>query len=140
MINELDSSITTYRYDAGTAALTPLQIVPTLPGDFTGNNTAAEIAVAKSGRYLFGSNRGHDSVAHFAINGAELSLVGHTSVGGKYPRHITLDPSGAFLFAANQNSNNVTSFAVDRATGKLTPSGTPLQTAIPVCVLPTRLG
>ena len=79
-------------------------------------------------------------MAHFAVNGAELALVGPTPVGGKYPRHITLDPSGQFLFAANQNSSLVTSFAVDRASGKLTPSGTPLKTEIPVCVLPTRLG
>jgi 6-phosphogluconolactonase len=79
-------------------------------------------------------------VAHFAVDGSGLALVGHTPVGGKSPRHITLDPSGRFLFAANQDSNNVTSFAVDRASGRLTPSGTPLQTAIPVCVLPTRLG
>jgi 6-phosphogluconolactonase len=135
--NELDSTIVSCSYADG--KLTPGQVLKTAPSGGV-RNYPAEVLVSGDGKHVYLSNRGHDSVAHFAVNGSELSLVGHTPVGGKYPRHITLDPSGAFLFAANQNSNNVTSFAVDRATGGLTPSGTPLQTAIPVCVLPTRLG
>ncbi|MFS8101822.1 lactonase family protein [Lentzea alba] len=135
--NELDSTIVACGYADG--KLTPGQVLKTAPAGGA-RNYPAEVVVSGDGKHVYLSNRGHDSVAHFAVNGSELALVGHTSVGGKYPRHVTLDPSGSFLFAANQNSNNVTSFAVDRATGKLTPSGTPLQTAIPVCVLPTRLG
>lgn len=135
--NELDSTIVACAYADG--KLTPGQVLRTAPAAGV-RNYPAEVLVSADGRHVYLSNRGHDSVAHFAVNGAELTLTGHTPVGGKYPRHITLDPSGTLLFAANQNSNNVTSFAVDRATGALTPSGTPLQTAIPVCVLPTRLG
>jgi 6-phosphogluconolactonase len=135
--NELDSTIVSCGYADG--KLTPGQSLKTAPAGGA-RNYPAEVLVSGDGKYVYLSNRGHDSVAHFAVNGSELTLVGTTPVGGKYPRHITLDPSGAFLFAANQNSNNVTSFAVDRTTGKLTPSGTALQTPIPVSVLPTRMG
>jgi 6-phosphogluconolactonase len=135
--NELDSTIVTCSYANG--KLTPGQVLGTVPPG-SPTNYPAEVLVSADGRHVYLSNRGHDSVAHFAVTGTGLTLVGHTSVGGRYPRHITFDPTGALLFAANQNSNNVTSFTVDRATGGLTPSATPLQTAIPVCVLPTRLG
>ncbi len=135
--NELNSTIVTCAYADG--KLTPGQVLKTAP-DGPVRNYPAEVLVSADGRHVYLSNRGHDSVAHFAVDGAELALVGHTPVGGKYPRHITFDPTGSFLFAANQNSNLVTSFAVDAATGGLTPSGTPLGTEIPVCVLPARLG
>lgn len=132
--NELDSTIVSCAYADGT--LTPGQVLKTVP-DGTGDNFPAEVLVSADGRYVYLSNRGHDSVARFAVEGAGLSLAGFTPVGGEYPRHITFDPSGKFLFAANQNSSLVTSFAVDAASGELTPSGTPLKTEIPVCVLPT---
>ena len=103
-------------------------------------NDPAEVLVSADGKHVYLSNRGHDSIAHFAVNGSGLTMAGTTAVGGKYPRHITFDPTGSLLFAANQNSNNVTSFTVDKATGRITSSGAALQTAIPVCVLPTRLG
>ncbi len=135
--NELDSTIVSCAYADG--KLTPGQVLKTAP-PATVRNYPAEVLVSGDGKHVYLSNRGHDSVAHFAVEGAGLTLVGTTPVGGKYPRHITLDPSGRFLFAANQNSSLVTSFAVDAATGGLKPSGTPLKTAIPVCVLPTRLG
>ncbi|MEV6241960.1 lactonase family protein [Lentzea sp. NPDC051838] len=135
--NELDSTIVVCAYADG--KLTPGQVLKTAPATSV-RNYPAEVLVSGDGKHVYLSNRGHDSIAHFTVTATGLSLVGHTPTGGKYPRHAVLDPSGAFLFAANQNSNNVTSFAVDRATGKLTPSGTPLTTAIPVCVLPTRLG
>ncbi|GHH63396.1 lactonase family protein [Lentzea cavernae] len=135
--NELDSTIVSCAYADG--KLTPGQVLPTAPSGGV-KNYPAEVLVSGDGKHVYLSNRGHDSIAHFAVDGTGLTLVGTTPVGGKYPRHITFDPSGALLFAANQNSNNVTSFTVDKATGKLTPSGTALQTAIPVCVLPTRLG
>ncbi|MEU0882728.1 lactonase family protein [Lentzea sp. NPDC005914] len=135
--NELDSTIVVCSYADG--KLTPGQSLKTAPSGGA-RNYPAEVLVSGDGKHVYLSNRGHDSVAHFSVSGSELALVGHTPVGGKYPRHIALDASGGFLFAANQNSNNVTSFAVDRASGKLTPSGTALQTPIPVCVLPTRLG
>jgi 6-phosphogluconolactonase len=135
--NELDSTIVSCAYADG--KLTPGQVLKTVPAGSVAN-FPAEVLVSGDGKHVYLSNRGHDSVAHFAVNGSELALVGHTPVGGKSPRHITFDPSGRFLFAANQDSNLVTSFAVDRVSGTLTPSGTPLKTEIPVCVLPTRLG
>ncbi|MFD5828101.1 lactonase family protein [Lentzea sp. NPDC060358] len=135
--NELDSTIVACAYADG--KLTPGQVLETAP-PATERNYPAEVLVSADGRFVYLSNRGHDSVAQFAVDGAGLTLVGHTPVGGEYPRHITFDPTGSFLFAANQNSSLVTSFAVDGATGGITPSGTPLKTEIPVCVLPTRLG
>ncbi|WP_245983631.1 lactonase family protein [Lentzea flaviverrucosa] len=135
--NELDSTIVTCAYANGT--LTPGQVLKTVPSG-SPTNYPAEVLVSADGRHVYLSNRGHDSIAHFTVGGSGLTMVGTTAVGGRYPRHITFDPTGSLLFAANQNSNNVTSFTVDKATGRITPSGTPLQTAIPVCVLPTRLG
>lgn len=135
--NELDSTIVVSAYDNG--KLTPGQSLKTAPSGSV-RNYPGEVFVSPDGRFVYLSNRGHDSVAVFAVDGSSLKLVETTPVGGKFPRHITLDPSGRFLFAANQNSNLVTTFAVDPATGRLTPSGTPLKTQIPVCVLPTRLG
>ncbi|TWP48204.1 lactonase family protein [Lentzea tibetensis] len=135
--NELDSTIVVCAYDNG--KLTPGQVLKTAPSSPV-RNYPAEVFVSPDGRFVYLSNRGHDSVAVFSVDGATLKLVETTPVGGKYPRHITLDPTGRFLFAANQNSNLVTSFAVDSATGKLKAAGTPLKTQIPVCVTPTRLG
>jgi 6-phosphogluconolactonase len=142
--NELDSTIVTATYDAATGKLVPVQTLSTLPSGApsTPRNYPAEILVAKDGRFVYLSNRGHDSVALFAVEqgGARLRFVEAVPTGGKFPRHITLDPSGRFLFAANQNSNSVTTFKVDPATGRLRSSGVPLTTPIPVCAVPTRLG
>ena len=95
--------------------------------------------MSHDGRFLYLSNRGHDSVAVFAVErgGASLRLVEATPVGGKFPRHIVLDASGRFLLAANQNSDTITTFAVDRSTGKLRQTGT-TASPIPVCVALTR--
>ncbi|WP_141977812.1 lactonase family protein [Saccharothrix saharensis] len=137
--NELDSTIVVAAYDRG--VLTPGQKVGTLPADVpTGpRNYPAEIVVSHDGRFLYLSNRGHDSVAVFAVErgGASLRLVEVTPVGGKFPRHIVLDASGRFLLAANQNSDTITTFAVDRSTGKLRQTGT-TASPIPVCVALTR--
>lgn len=133
--NELDSTIVVAAYDRG--ALKPGQKVSTLPAGAptTPRNYPAEILVSADGRFAYLSNRGHDSVAVFAVErgGAALRLVEATPVGGKFPRHITLDATGRFLLAANQNSDNITTFAVDRATGKLRQVGT-VDAPIPVCV------
>jgi 6-phosphogluconolactonase len=133
--NELDSTVVVAAY--GDGVLTPGQKVSTLPAGTptTPPNYPAEILVSPDGRHVYLSNRGHDSVAVFAVErgGAELRLVEATPVGGKFPRHITLDRSGRFLLAANQNSNNITTFAVDRATGKLRKVGD-FASPIPVCV------
>ncbi|WP_447006586.1 lactonase family protein [Saccharothrix isguenensis] len=133
--NELDSTIVVAAYDRG--VLTPGPKVSTLPAGAptTPRNYPAGILVSPDGRNAYLSNRGHDSVAVFAVErgGAELRLVETTPVGGRFPRHITLDGSGRFLLAANQNSNNITTFAVHRSTGTLRQVAT-FDSPIAVCV------
>jgi 6-phosphogluconolactonase len=137
VVNELDSTITTYQLDPGRGVLKPLQIVPTLPETYTGNNTGAEIAVAPSGRFLYASNRGHDSIAIFAVDSrtATLSVVGWESTQGRTPRYFALDPPGTHLYAANQNSDTVVIFRIDQATGKLTPAGETIKVASPSTIV-----
>ncbi|WP_245996703.1 lactonase family protein [Streptomyces armeniacus] len=139
--NELDSTVTAYAYDASTGALTPGETWPTLPdGEDPGTrNYPSEVAVSADGRYLYLANRGHDSVAWFAVEdgGAALSIAGTVPCGGTWPRHISLSPSGAVLFSGNQNSNNVGIFNVDPDNGAPTASGDPFATASLGCVLPT---
>jgi 6-phosphogluconolactonase len=137
VINELDSTITTYHFDPDKGALKPVQVVTTLPSTYTGNNTGAEIAVAPSGRFLYGSNRGHDSIAIFAIDTATggLTPVGWESTQGRTPRFFTLDPSGALLLAANQNSDTVVIFRVNQATGRLAPTDQIIKVASPTTIV-----
>ena len=136
VINELDSSLTTFRYDAAKGTLTPFETVSTLPRDFTGLSFCADIHVAKSGRFLYGSNRGHNSIVVFAIDhhNGRLSLVEHVSTEGKWPRNFTLDPSERFLLVANQHTDNVTIFRVDQQTGRLTFTGQSVEIPSPVCL------
>jgi len=125
VIGELASTITAFNWDAEAGTLTAFQTVSTLPNDFTGESTCADIHVTPSGRFIYGSNRGHDSLAGFAIDEASgrLSPTGHTPSGGKTPRNFAIDPTGSFVLAANQGSDNVTIFRLDPATGELTPTG-----------------
>ena len=125
VINELDSTITTYRFDPDRGTLSSVQVITTLPPSFTGNSTTAEIAVAPSGRFVYGSNRGHDSVAIFSVEETTgvLAPVGWEPTQGKTPRFIGLDPSGTFLYAANQDSDTIVVFRVDGATGRLKATG-----------------
>lgn len=137
LANELDSSIETYSYDAEQGALKPLQILPATPSSFTGDNTAAGIAIAPSGRHVYLSNRGHDSLAIYAVdekNGL-LSAVGWQPTQGRGPRFFTLDPSGKLLYAANELTDTVVAFWVDEATGALTPTGQLVRTGSPTCIL-----
>lgn len=135
-INELNSTITSYHWNGRTGALTTGASVSTLPANFPGTNSTAEIVVDAAGKFVYGSNRGHDSIAVFMVKptGA-LSLVGHTPTGGKAPRHFAIDPTGRWLVAANQDSNTVTVFRRDAASGRLTAAGTPHEAPKPVCVL-----
>ncbi|NUT49049.1 MAG: lactonase family protein, partial [Saccharothrix sp.] len=137
--NELDSTIVVAEYDRG--VLRPGAKVGTLPAGAptSPRNYPAEILVSRDGRFVYLSNRGHDSVAVFAVErgGAALRLVEATPVGGRFPRHLELDASGRFLLAANQNSDTVTTFEVDRSTGTLRLTGT-AAAPIPVCVALTR--
>jgi len=136
VINELASTITVFSYQADQGRLKPIQTISTLPEGFTGSNTTAEVQVHPSGRFLYGSNRGHDSLAIFAIDPQSGKLVpkGHVSTQGRSPRNFGLEPTGAYLAAANQDSDNVVLFRIDPQTGQLTPSGQPIQVSMPVCV------
>jgi len=135
-INELGSTITAFAYDAAAGALKELQTVSTLPKDYSGSNDDADIHVHPSGKFLYGSNRGHDSIAVFSIEPDQgtLTLVEHVSTEGKTPRNFGIDPSGTYLFAANQNSDNIVVFRIDAKTGRLTPTGQTIEVPSPVCV------
>jgi 6-phosphogluconolactonase len=136
VLNELDSTIATYRFDAERGALTALQVMSTLPNDFTGYSTTAEIAVSPDGRFVYGSNRGHDSVTIFAANPEGLlSVVGWQPTQGAGPRFIGLDPAGHFLHAANEQGDTVVTFRVDGNSGKLTPTGQVIKNASPVTIV-----
>lgn len=137
VINEMGNTITAFRWDGGKGTLTEVQSVPTLPSDskVTGSTTA-EVVVHPSGKFVYGSNRGHDSIAAYAWDaaGEKLTLVGHTPTGGKTPRNFNLDPTGQWLLAANQGSGSVNVFKVDPATGKLTATHESAAIDKPVCV------
>lgn len=135
VINELQSTITRFAYEKGTGKLTEKQTISTLPADFQGSSTTAEVQVHPSGKFVYGSNRGHDSIAVFAVapGSGELSLVQNASTQGKTPRNFRFDLTGHYLFAGNQDSNTFVTFKVDPATGRLTPTGTPQTLGAPVC-------
>ena len=136
---ELDSTVVVCGFDPASGRLTPGAAQPTAP---TGpvRNYPAEVVVSADGRFVYLSNRGHNSVAVFATDrgGAALRPLGTVPCGGDWPRHLSLDPTGTLLFVANQRSGNVVSVRVNRGTGALTPSGSELATPTPVCVLPAR--
>lgn len=137
VINELSSTITTFRYDADRGELSVTDVVSTLPDDFDRNkNTTAEIAVAPNGRFLYGSNRGHNSIAVYALDAAtgKPTLVAHCPTLGEMPRNFAIDPTGTFLLAANQRTGNVVVFRIDRETGALAATGHSVSLPTPVCV------
>jgi 6-phosphogluconolactonase len=136
VINELGNSITQFARKDAKSPFQLVETVPTLPADFAGSNTCADIHIHPNGKLLFGSNRGHDSIVAYRIDpeSGKLTLVGHTPSGGNQPRNFALDPSGRFLYAAHQKSGNVVGFQVDAETGKLTPLGVELKIPTPVCV------
>ena len=109
----------------------------TVPAGFTQQTDTAEIAVRADGKFVYGSNRGHDSIAIFAVDATtgKLTAAGHQPTLGKKPRHFAIDPTGTYLLAANQESDNIAVFRIDRATGGLTPVGQPFSVPRPVCVL-----
>ncbi|MGA8490753.1 MAG: lactonase family protein, partial [Terriglobales bacterium] len=136
VINEMQSSVVAYSYDASTGALHELQTISALPKGFSGENTAAEIEIDPSGKFLFASNRGDDSIAVFAID-SHTGLLTHVETDptvGKTPRNFAIDPTGSWLLAANQDSDNIVIFHIDRETGHLKPTGDVLQAASPVCL------
>jgi 6-phosphogluconolactonase len=136
VINELTSTITAFAYHAERGNLKELQTLTTLPADFTGNNTTAEVQVHPSGKFLYGSNRGHDSIAMFTIDPAtgKLTALGQHPSGGKTPRNFGIDPTGAFLVAAHQDSNSVVVHQIDPATGRLSATEHQVEVPTPVCI------
>ena len=136
VINELDSTVTSFTYNESNGTLTLMETVSTLPGDFSGVTYCADIHVSASGRFLYGSNRGHNSIVVFKIDPrtGKLTLVEHVSTGGDWPRNFVLDPYGSVLLVANQRSDNIVSFSIDRETGRLQPTGVVQQIPSPVCL------
>ncbi|MFB5759574.1 lactonase family protein [Paenibacillus medicaginis] len=138
VINEVDSTVTSFAYDAEAGTLTEIETVPTLPEGFEGENTTAEITVSEDGAYVYGSNRGHDSIVVYAVdaNTGKLSLVQHVPVQGQHPRHFALTPGGNYLIAANRDTNNIVTFRVDKTSGRLEYTGLSVSVSKPVCVQP----
>ena len=133
---ELDSTLTVFSWDAERGLLQHVQVISTLPEGWQGVNYPAEVVVAGSGRFVYMSNRGHDSIASFAVDAATGSLtpIGHEPTQGAFPRHFALDPTGAFMLVANQNGDNVVVFRVNGETGQLAPTGQMVTVPMPVCV------
>ncbi len=135
-ITELSSTITSFAYDKKLGALKELQTVSALPQGFTGESYCADIHVSPDGRFLYGSNRGHDSLVVHAIDSSgRLTYVEHVLTRGRWPRSFAIDPTGRYLLVANQHTNNIFSFQRDLQTGKLTPVGEALEIPAPVCLL-----
>ena len=136
VLNEIGSTVATWYWEAERGHLRPAQILPALPPDYTGENTCAEIAVSSGGRFVYCSNRGHDSVAIFAADPATglLASAGWIPSQGRTPRFIAFDPSCRFLYAANEQSDTVVTFRADPATGRLTPAGQAVRNASPVTI------
>lgn len=136
VMNELNSTVTVFDYDSTTGSLTEKQTITTLPNSFTDWNSTADIHVHPNGKFLYGSNRGHDSIVSYSINETtgELSFLAHTSTEGEFPRNFAIYPTGTFLFAANQNSDSITIFNLDTETGALTYTGNALSANTPVCI------
>ncbi len=134
LINELNGTITSYRYTD--ELFQELEIVPTLPADFSGENTCADIHVHPSGRFLYGSNRGHNSIVVYAIDGetGALTFVGHHGTLGDWPRGFAIDPTGRFLIVANQRSHDLFTFYIDQQTGVLEPTGQKVEIPAPICI------
>ena len=137
VINELDSTLTTYRLDQQAGALEPLQRLSSLPETFTGNSRAAGIMVDAAGRTVYASNRGHDSIAVFRVdpNTGLLTFSGADPTGGRTPRFFTLAPDGRFLYALNEDSDTIVPMRVDGRSGRLSPSGIAVASGSPVCLV-----
>ena len=136
LINELDSTLAVLSYDGRKGAFKELQIVSTLPEGFDGENSCADVQVSPGGAFVYGSNRGHDSIVIFRIDRrtGKVVCVGHESSGGKTPRNFAIDPTGGFLLACNQDSDTIVTFRIDPNTGRLLPTGGVTHAPTPVCV------
>lgn len=136
VVNERQSSLSCYRYDANTADISLVQTIPSIPADYTMNNSPADVHVHPNGKFVYSSNRGHNSIAIFRIDEASgrMTLVDIASTQGSTPRGFNFEPTGRFLFAANQGTGSIVTFAVDGESGKLMPTGAKVDVPRPVCV------
>ncbi|MHC4559972.1 MAG: lactonase family protein, partial [Planctomycetota bacterium] len=142
VINELDCTVTAFAYESSSGALTQIQTVTTLPKGFDGFNTCAEVSVHPSGKFLYGSNRGHNSIVVYRIDPVEgtLAFVEHERADIKTPRNFNIDPIGKFCLVANQGKDSVVVFRIDQETGALEPTAHKISVARPVCVRFLRPG
>jgi 6-phosphogluconolactonase len=136
VVNEMDSTVNAYHWDSSRGELKPFQRVPTTPTTYVGDNTAAEIAITPSGKFVYASNRGHDSIAIFAVDEKTgmIAAIGWESVQGGKPRFFGADPAWTHLYAANENSHTIVVFRIDHDSGKLTPTGQVIETGSPSCI------
>jgi 6-phosphogluconolactonase len=136
VVTEMGHTVTVFSNDVTDGRLQSVQTIATLPKDFKGRNDDAEIQMHPSGKFVYASNRGEDTIAIYAIDKSKgtLTQVGSVPTGGKEPRSFEIDPTGTLLFAENQKSDNITIFKIDQKTGQLTPTGKVLEVASPVCV------
>jgi 6-phosphogluconolactonase len=135
-IHELNNTVTALSYDPRKGAFSAIQSLTSLPKDFSGTSSTAEIAVHPNGKFVYGSNRGSDTIVVFSIDPGKglLTLVEHVATQGKAPRNFTIDPTGNFLLVANQNTGNVVVFRIDPKEGRLNPTDQVLEIAMPVCI------
>lgn len=136
LINEIGNTVNAYTYDAKTGTLTELQSISTLPDDFSGTSHTADLHISPDGQFVYGSNRGHDSVAIFSIDESTgtLTSVDIQSTEGQGPRNIAIAPDGNHLLAENQGTSSIVSFAINRTTGELTATGHIAEVPRPVCL------
>ncbi len=136
VINELNSTMTAVSFDAEKGSLRELQTLSTLPEGFTGTSYCAEVQVHPSGKFLYGSNRGHDSIVIFAIDEKTglFKLLGFEPTQGSFPRNFGIDPTGQYLITANQKGNSIVVFRIDTSTGLLNPTGQKIGLPAPVCI------
>jgi 6-phosphogluconolactonase len=136
VINELDGTVTAFSYEPASGTLTEIQSITTLPDGFAGSSSCAEVRVHPSGRFLYGSNRGHDSIAVYRIDPAKgtLTFVEHERADIKTPRNFNIDPTGKFCLVANQDGNSIVVFRIDQKTGALEPTGNKISIGKPVCI------
>ena len=136
VLNELNATVDVLSYDADAGTLRHVHSVSTLPANWTGENTCAQILLSPDGAFLYCSNRGHDSIVSYNVDKAngKLSYIEHVRTGGKAPRNFVIDPSGSVLLAANQRSDSIVIFMIDRKTGMLQPSGNEIAVPSPVCL------
>lgn len=136
VINELLRTVTVFNWDSKAGTLKEIQTLSTLPQDAKPTGSTAEVQVHPSGRFVYGSNRGHDSVVVYAVDSktGKLTWVENEPTRGKTPRNFGIDPTGTFLLAANQSTNNIVVFRIDQKTGELNATGNAIDIPTPVCV------